>query len=209
MQNDQWSSCWPFLVSSSFLHPTRNFNTRKVCKTWQKEPLFAEYREALIKYYLCQCSSLIAVLTNGPLSLRDPPSIQPVIGLWISEKRMEERQQFFQTFTGQTAAAKMTDRMSLSPHSVVSFLLHSCLSFRPSFVPSLHLPSLIQLVPPFDAVWRQLPLGEARLIPLDSWDTEDSRSSQNQQTWSEQVLRCASDLSLSPSILHSLLWLLF
>lgn len=109
-----------FFVSSYFLLPSLNSNASL---ERQKEPLFAEYRKTLIKYYLCQCSSLIARLTNGPLSLRKPAPAQPLIGFWISVKRMEERQQPFQAFTGQTAGAKMTDRTSLSWHSVPSFLL--------------------------------------------------------------------------------------
>lgn len=93
----QWkpSPCSPILIHKdiffflAFLHLSLNFDTRKVCKASQKGPLFAEYSQTLIKYRLCRCSSSIAGLTNGPLSLRNPPPSDTTTN-WILNIRGED-----------------------------------------------------------------------------------------------------------------------
>lgn len=140
----------------------------------------------------------------------EPPRTQPLIGFWISEERkgsspFKPSQDKLQQLKWQTGCLY-----------ICSMLFPSCFILAFLFVPPVF---LLFIFPPsfsssfcFDAVWQQLPLGEAPLIPTDSWDIEDSRTSQNQQTWSQQVLSSVSlpSHSLSPSFFpFSLLWFIF
>lgn len=170
---------------------------QRVCKAWQKGPLFAEYRIqglALIKYHLCQCSS---VLTNGPQSLWNPPSNSNTN--WILNIREDG---------GQAALLSNLHRIKWQTGCLYlcTLLFPSC----PSFCSSSSSSSLPPSARPscFDAVWQQLPLGEAP--PPTAGPAKKKNPNKPEASRSSDPSLCPFALSPSPSLFpFSLLWFTF